>query len=262
MYKMIVSDFDGTLIDSDEAIPLSTMVEIDRIRKLGVKFVVATGRILKSVLDYNRDFPFLDYVISCDGAYVYDVSNRKTLYKKPLGGSIIKKIKKMYSDCGINFCTIQEWNFCTNDIVYSEVKKRNMTFEDFYQENKTNIYKMEVYFKTKKERDSAFSEMQELKINATFFKMNEGKKRYLIEIVAKDVHKALGLEKICKLEHIPLSEVVCVGDGDNDNDIPIFLSVGKSVAVANGSKKAKEVAMMQTSSNETKGVEKAIKKLF
>lgn len=58
MYKMIVSDFDGTLIDSDEAIPLSTMVEIDRIRKLGVKFVVATGRILKSVLDYNRDFPF------------------------------------------------------------------------------------------------------------------------------------------------------------------------------------------------------------
>ena len=85
MYKMIVSDFDGTLIDSDEAIPLSTMVEIDRIRKLGVKFVVATGRILKSVLDYNRDFPFLDYVISCDGAYVYDVSNRKTLYKKPLG---------------------------------------------------------------------------------------------------------------------------------------------------------------------------------
>ena len=102
MYKMFVSNFDGTLIDSDEAIPLSTMVEIDRIRKLGVKFVVATGRILKSVLDYNRDFPFLDYVISCDGAYVYDVSNRKTLYKKPLGGSIIKKIKKMYSDCGIN----------------------------------------------------------------------------------------------------------------------------------------------------------------
>ena len=260
MYKMFVSDFDGTLIDSDEAIPLSTMVEIDRIRKLGVKFVVATGRILKSVLDYNRDFPFLDYVISCDGAYVYDVCRRKSLVKKPVPGSILKKIKKLYSDCRIYFCTLQEEYLCMDDVVYSEVKKRRIDFLSFYQENKTNIYKMEVYFKTKKERDSAFSEMQELKINATFFKMNEGKKRYLIEIVAKDVHKALGLEKICKLEHIPLSEVVCVGDGDND--IPIFLSVGKSVAVANGSKKAKEVAMMQTSSNETKGVEKAIKKLF
>lgn len=58
MYKLFVSDFDGTLINSEEAIPLSTMVEIDRIRKLGVKFCIATGRILKSILDYNRDFPF------------------------------------------------------------------------------------------------------------------------------------------------------------------------------------------------------------
>ena len=74
------------------------------------------------------------------------------------------------------------------------------------------------------------------------------------------MHKALGLEKICKKEHVSLDEVVCVGD--NDNDIPIFLSVGKSVAVANSSKKVKQVAMMQTSSNETKGVEKVIKKLF
>ena len=57
MYKLFVSDFDGTLIDSDEAIPLSTMVEIDRIRKLGVKIVIATGRILKSILEYNKDFP-------------------------------------------------------------------------------------------------------------------------------------------------------------------------------------------------------------
>lgn len=260
MYKLFVSDFDGTLIDSDEAIPLSTMIEIDRIRKLGVKFVVATGRILKSVLDYNRDFPFLDYIISCDGAYVYDVCNRKTIFKKPLGGSIIKKIKKLYSSCDIYLCTTQEWNLCKDDIVYSEIKKRNMLFDDFYQANKDRIYKMEIYFKSKKERDNAFLELQELKIKANIVRIKERKKNYLIEVTSKDVHKALGIEKICKKEHISLDEVVCVGD--NDNDIPIFLSVGKSVAVANSSKKVKQVAMIQTSSNETKGVEQVIKKLF
>ena len=260
MYKLFVSDFDGTLIDSDEAIPLSTMVEIDRIRKLGVKIVIATGRILKSILEYNKDFPFLDYVISCDGAYVYDVINRKTLYKKPLGGSIIKKIKKLYSDCDIYFCTVREWNLCSHDRVYSEVKKRNTSFDDFYLENKNNIYKIEVYFKTKKERDSAYQELIELGIKASFTKMEEKKKKYLIEIVSKDVHKALGLEKICKKEHVPLNQVVCVGD--SDNDIPLFLSVGQSVAVANASHRLKKIATIQTSSNETKGVEKVIKKLF
>lgn len=260
MYKLFVSDFDGTLIDSDEAIPLSTMVEIDRIRKRGVKFVIATGRILKSVLDYNKDFPFLDYVISCDGAYVYDVCNRKPLFKKPLGPSIIKKIKKLYSDRDIYLCTAREWNLCRGNSVHSELKNRIVSFEEFCQSNKDNIYKLEVYFNTKKECDSAYSELQELGIKANVTKMQEGKKKYLIEITAKDVHKALGLEKICRKEHVSLEQVVCVGD--SDNDIPIFLSVGASVAVANGSKKVKQIASMQTSSNETKGVEKVIKKLF
>lgn len=260
MYKLFISDFDGTLIDSEEAIPLSTMVEIDRIRKLGVKFCVATGRILKSVLDYNRDFPFLDYVIACDGAYVYDVVHRKVLAKKPLGGSIIKKIKKLYHDKDIYFCTAQEWNLCSEDIVYSDVKNRNIRFDEFYQLNKNNIYKIEVYFKTKKERDSAYDELHELEIKANIVKMKEGKKDFLLEIVAEDVTKATGLEKICRLDHISLEEVACVGD--SDNDLPIFLSTGFSAVVANGSKKLKQVASMQTSSNETKGVEKVIKKLF
>ena len=97
-------------------------------------------------------------------------------------------------------------------------------------------------------------------MKANIVKMKEGKKDFLLEIVAQDVTKAMGLEKICKLAHISLEEVACVGD--SDNDLPIFLSTGFSAVVANGSKKLKQVASMQTSSNETKGVEKVIKKVF
>ena len=82
----------------------------------------------------------------------------------------------------------------------------------------------------------------------------------MLEIVASDVNKAKGLERVCKAIHISLDEVVCVGD--NEDDLPIFLSTGFSAAVANGSKKLKQVASIQTSSNETKGVEKVMKKLF
>lgn len=260
MYKLFVSDFDGTLINSEEAIPLSTMVEIDRIRKLGVKFCIATGRILKSILDYNRDFPFLDYIIACDGAYVYDVVHHKVLSKKALGGSIIKKIKKLYHDKYIYFCTVQELNLCSKNTVYCEQNDKNITFDEFYQKNKNDIYKIEVHFKTQKERDSAYDEIHELGINANVVKMKEGKKDFLLEIVASDVNKAKGLERVCKAIHISLDEVVCVGD--NEDDLPIFLSTGFSAAVANGSKKLKQVASIQTSSNETKGVEKVMKKLF
>lgn len=259
MYRLFVSDFDGTLLDSDEAIPLSTMVEIDRIRRDGVKFAVASDRILKSVLDYNRDFPFLDYVISCDGAYVYDVVHRKALLKKPLQVSIIKKIKKMYSNGELYLDTVQEKYLYKNDIVYSEVKNRLVSFSEFYETHKNLIYQLEIKFSTKKDRDNAFRELEELQLKAHFIKKDQ-KKDYRIIIVSNDSSKVFGLEKICKKEHLSLEQVVYVGD--DEEDIPILLSVGQSAVVSNGSKKAKKVANVQTSSNETKGVEKVIKKLF
>lgn len=259
MYRLFVSDFDGTLLDSDEAIPLSTMVEIDRIRRDGVKFAVASDRILKSVLDYNRDFPFLDYVISCDGAYVYDVVHRKALLKKPLQVSIIKKIKKLYSNCELYLDTVQEKYLCKNDIVYSEIKNRRISFSEFYEAHKNLIYQLEIKFFTKKDRDNAFRELEELQLKAHFIKKDQ-KKNYRIIIVSNDSSKVFGLEKICKKEHLSLEQVVYVGD--DEEDIPILLSVGQSAVVSNGSKKAKKVANVQTSSNETKGVEKVIKKLF
>ena len=259
MYRLFVSDFDGTLLDSDEAIPLSTMVEIDRIRRDGVKFAVASDRILKSVLDYNRDFPFLDYVISCDGAYVYDVVHRKALLKKPLQVSIIKKIKKLYSNCELYLDTVQEKYLCKNDIVYSEIKNRRISFSEFYEAHKNLIYQLEIKFFTKKDRDNAFRELEELQLKAHFMKKDQ-KKDYRIIIVSNDSSKVFGLEKICKKEHLSLEQVVYVGD--DEEDIPILLSVGQSAVVSNGSKKAKKVASVQTSSNETKGVEKVIRKLF
>ena len=259
MYRLFVSDFDGTLLDSDEAIPLSTMVEIDRIRRDGVKFAVASDRILKFVLDYNRDFPFLDYVISCDGAYVYDVVHRKALLKKPLQVSIIKKIKKLYSNCELYLDTVQEKYLCKNDIVYSEIKNRRISFSEFYEAHKNLIYQLEIKFFTKKDRDNAFRELEELQLKAHFMKKDQ-KKNYRIIIVSNDSSKVFGLEKICKKEHLSLEQVVYVGD--DEEDIPILLSVGQSAVVSNGSKKAKKVANVQTSSNETKGVEKVIKKLF
>ena len=40
MIKMVVSSFYNTLIDNEEAIPVSTMLEIERIRKKGIIFSV------------------------------------------------------------------------------------------------------------------------------------------------------------------------------------------------------------------------------
>ena len=84
MLKMIVSSFYNTIIDYEEAISASTVLEIDRIRKKGIVFSVCTNRQYQEILDYNHDFHFVDYIVSLNGSYVYDVNKSKCLFKKKI----------------------------------------------------------------------------------------------------------------------------------------------------------------------------------
>ncbi|MBQ2639422.1 MAG: HAD family phosphatase [Bacilli bacterium] len=263
MYKLLATDFDGTLLDSDEAIPLSTMVEIDRIRKNNVLVTISTGRVLKSVLDYNRDFPFIDYIIACNGSYVYDVNNKKVIYKKNILPSIMKKIKKMYGEYDICFCDTNYWHILHGKNKERELEDRERLikdFDSFYENNKTNIYKLEILFDNKKIRDSVYDEIKELKLKITINKFEYNKFMHGVEITHEDVDKLVGIKKICTKNKISLSEVI--GIGDSDNDISTIKNVGMGVCVSNASKEIKKIAKMKTSSNDTKGVEKVIKKLL
>lgn len=111
MYKMVVSDFYGTLIDSEEAIALSTMLELDRIRKSGVLFTITTTKSIKRVIDYNRDFPFIDYIVAFNGSYVYDLIHDKVLYKKGINLLCIRKIVKMFLNNDLAFYTEDYCNY-------------------------------------------------------------------------------------------------------------------------------------------------------
>ena len=264
MYKMLVTDFDGTLLDKDEAIPLSTMLEVDRIRKNGILLTIATGRVMESVLEYNRDFPFIDYIISCSGAYIYDVKKNKVVYKKNIMASIIKKIKKLCDDYDICFCTDKYWYLLKGrNTVDRKLEDREILITDFnafYEENKTNIYKIEILCDKKKARDNIYSTLEELNLKIFLNKVLYTNKQYGIEITMSDIDKNLGVEKICKLTKINTDSVIAIGD--DISDLSMIKSAGMGVAVSNAVSEVKKIAKMKTTSNDTKGVEKVIKKLL
>ena len=106
MKKMIINSFYNTLIDKEEAIPLSTMLEIERIRKSGNKYVILTNRSAKELEFYNRDFPFIDYIISFNGNYVVDLENNKCLVAEKLREKDIELIKETYPKNNKKFMNI------------------------------------------------------------------------------------------------------------------------------------------------------------
>ncbi len=74
--KLIATDLDGTLMAPDHmTVTERTKKALMAAHDIGVKIVIATGRALNFITDVTNQIPFVDYIIYCNGAAVYD---RKT----------------------------------------------------------------------------------------------------------------------------------------------------------------------------------------
>ena len=262
--QIVVSSFDGCLIDHEEAIPMTTVLAIDALRTLGHKFVIATGRVPASVLSYNQDFNFLDYVIACNGAYIYDNALEKVIYKKPLSKDIVRTVKQYFEASAIlYFCTPDAWHLYVSTI-YQEKQDKVMKsgiqdFNRFLSRNKRHIYKIELHFTSLEKAEVVMKEMKKLKLDINFNLQFFEPDIYMIEVVAKGVDKFEAIRVIAEAEDVKLKDVVAIGDGTND--IRMVKRVGYGVAVSNGCKELVEVARETTTSNNECGVEKILEKI-
>lgn len=231
MIKMVVSSFYNTLIDNEEAIPVSTMLEIERIRKKGIIFSICTNGYYKEVLDYNKDFPFIDYIISLNGSITYDVKKDRILSKIKFTKTTISKINNLFEK---------------HKVIYYSEKKALKKVKD------EEIYKIEVELKDKKE----FLELDKLNVNTSILERNN--KEYL-EITPRKSNMFNGIDGIGLRTGISLKDIlVIVG---NDSDIPLAKNIDKCLVVKNAPKNLKKYVKKQTNSNDNKGVERVLKKL-
>ena len=261
MYKLVVSNFDKTLIDDDGRIPLSTVLLLDELRRKNIKIVIATDRCLKSVIDYNKDFTIFDYLITSNGATIYDMSKEEVIYHKNIGIRAIKRIIKDYYDQAIIYLTDHHWNLISEKSAYEqEFDVEKITDKDkFIEENKNNIYQIELYFQNQKLARQSLKEIENsgMNIQADLIE-KEGK--FLIEITNGEASKFNGLKKVLKKEKIDIQEVIAFGY--NYSDLELLQEVGLGVAVDNATKEVKNKAKETTTTNNLKGVEKFLKKIF
>lgn len=81
---ILLSDMDGTLLNSKKQITDTDRNAIERFTSLGGKFTVATGRTIQSFRQYLDMIELKMPVIMYNGAAIHDFSAGKTLYTQPL----------------------------------------------------------------------------------------------------------------------------------------------------------------------------------
>ena len=232
MIRIVVSSFYNTLIDYEEAIPTSTMLEIDRIRNNKVLFAISTNGNYKEILEYNKSYPFVDYIISLNGSYVYDVLNDKCIYKQKIAKVDVKKIYNSFKNYNINY--------------YTEDKILNNYNETLNKE----IYKIEI---------ENYSDIAISNLNCNLSVLKKNNKKYL-EIISNKCNSYIALDRINKLNDIKEKEVLLITG--NDSDIELVNNIANSYVVSNASDKIKKICKRKTTSNNELGVEKIIKSVI
>lgn len=260
MYKLIVLDCDGTLLNSSKIITERTKKALTYVVAKDVKVMIASARPfyrlkpILSELGINVDNQF---TIAFNGALVVNNTESEVLFSKGFNYEQIREIIEM----GNLFST--KMFLYSKDAIYSNIddekyRKKNpdvnfnvVSLEEL-DYTKIPIYKI-AYVNTPEETIKLRS-----KLPAHIFEKYEVSSSVpqFVEIVNKGVTKAGALALIQGRMGVKASEVLAFGD--QDNDIPMLKNAGGSVVMGNASDDIKAYATFVTKSNDEDGVAVAI----
>ena len=82
--RLVMTDMDGTLLNSEKRVSPRTRAVIDRMRERGIGFAVCTGRIPTMVEFYLKDLEITIPIVAANGAIVWDPQRGEALYGKPI----------------------------------------------------------------------------------------------------------------------------------------------------------------------------------
>lgn len=133
--KLVVSDFDGTLLDcKEESVSEEICRVLDTLMEKGIVFAVSSGRTYCELLKFFPQYENIIYYICCDGAYT--VKNGKTLYARQIGLSDIEPFFK-YAKAIKNFSFVLHGAY-NNYFFGANNKLKN----DFNAESVNGIYEI------------------------------------------------------------------------------------------------------------------------
>ena len=79
--RLIAFDLDGTLLNSDKVLTPRNREALERAAEKGILIVPTTGRLFKGIPSEIRQFPFLRYAVTINGAAVFDTETGDNLYR-------------------------------------------------------------------------------------------------------------------------------------------------------------------------------------
>jgi hypothetical protein len=287
MYKMVAVDLDGTLLNSSGEITEFTKDTIKKSIDKGTDVILASGRTVTSVESIAYEIGSKNYLISGNGAIVYDIAHQEVIYDQFLNKEQVLNIVKICEENSI-YC-----NVYTEQEVIAKSLNYNVLF--YFKENakkeegkRTNInivpdiYKYIENLKEEKFLKVTVCDDNQMIFNGIIRKLKlinnidvldvshmsrkiikDGTNQvpieyFYTEITNHNVNKWTAIEFLMEKLQISKEEIIAIGDNVNDKEM--IENAGLGVVMGNSSPAMKEIADAIVGDNNSDGVAEAIKK--
>ena len=139
MSKLIAIDLDGTLLNSFGEISTKNKEKLVEAHEKGAEVVLASGRTTESILNFATELGICNYLISGNGAIVYDIKKQKILTNKFMKKNRLLEVIKTCEESGIYY------NIYTEEAVITKSLKYNTLFYSKENEKKSDDKKLKTY---------------------------------------------------------------------------------------------------------------------
>ncbi len=270
--RLIAFDLDETLLNAEKILTARNRTALERAADKGILIVPTTGRLLKGIPAEIRDFPFLRYAVTINGAAVFDVTTGENLYSAeiPLDDAIeimsyLDQFPIIY-DCyqdNTGWMTRTMWEqaevFAPNAYYVRSIRTNRAPVPDlkeFLKERGNSVQKIQLFALDPVLRTTLLQEIPRRFANLA---VSSSVTRN-VEINHKDANKGAALLALASHLGLDRSQVMAFGDGLND--VSMIRAAGIGVAMQNAVEEVKAAADLITGSCEDSGVAQTIEKIL
>lgn len=261
--KLIASDLDGTLLNSNNIVSINNINSIKKARVSGIKFSICTGRNYKGVydiLDLWNIKDEVDYIIASNGGEIFNLKTKKLVETYKLEPQIIKELIEIFKEADVAF-TLYDNNYLYASRLDDSVITVSKRVKSVVRVIDLNEILNKPYFKLLLTFDSKKMDLVQAIYNSNInLKKYKGFKSYndLFELTHPNTGKEVGIKYL--MEELNIKNENVVAFGDNTNDYSMIEYCINSVVMENGSDDVKKIAKYISDSNDNDGVSKFIEK--
>jgi Cof subfamily protein (haloacid dehalogenase superfamily) len=256
--ELVVFDVDGTLVNDEGEIGERTKQLIMDLKKLGVLFSFASGRLHSALIPLAEELKIHSPLISLDGSAIKSATGKEFVYRSFLKQSQVKKAIEYSEKYQINIalCHTEAIYYTKqNAVIPTLVDKFGAVYKEVDSYNELTDKTLEIVFASNNRRTVQFVR-DKLSFPFTFgtslsyFRSQTHDEIYYLEVRRSGSSKGKAMQRL--LKHFGINEYCTAVVGDWYNDLSLFETRGVKIALNNAIPELKKTAnyVLNKSNNE------------